>query len=140
MELGVKRYEVFFARDPFARKIFTNWTWSEKQKAQFMEIRFPEMKTYSGPKRERKTLSARESVFTRSTSLLIHVICVSSTDVRPTGGVRGAGARLAVVNAFFLPLAPDAGEERRAPARLLGGFGHRPERPDHPRVEETATS
>ena len=57
-ELRVKRYDCLTTRDLSVKKIITNWALAEKQIASFSEIRFPERKAHSGPKKRRNTLSA----------------------------------------------------------------------------------
>ena len=65
LELWLKRYEVFSARDPSVMKNFKIWAGTEKQKAQSAKYAFTKLKTNSGLKKNGNTLSLKENVLTR---------------------------------------------------------------------------
>ena len=67
MELWVKRYDRLTIRDQFVKKIITNGALAEKQIASFLEIRFPERKAHSNPKKRKNTLSVIESTLSSNT-------------------------------------------------------------------------
>ena len=146
MELWVKRYDRLTIRDQYVKKIITNGALAENQIASFSEIRFPERKAHSNPKKRKNTLSVIESALSSNTlSRGENDFAPGARPLIQRGAPRLAdrwaqrqGQRGRGPPGLLLPHARGRVRQREgiAPTAIAGASGHLSRRPTYPRAQE----